>query len=177
MFPAVTNPNQVYAFIAYAHLDGIVGVGYHISGSTSDDTVVPVMQDMASHSVALANSYDFNNSGQAGLIMKYNVTFVISTQDYSLSELSLGSTSSPGLVGTVVSGDRQPVPDYFYADCYNGHFDSYLSANSHTRRRRGDALGHERLEFSGELRGESFAAGVGCDGFAAGYDWRCSLPG
>ena len=28
-FPSVTDPNQVYAFIAYAHLDGIVGVGYH----------------------------------------------------------------------------------------------------------------------------------------------------
>ncbi len=68
------------------------------------------MQNMASHSVALANSYDFNNSGQAGLIMKYNVTCVISTQDYSLSELSLGSTSSPGLVGTVVSGEGNPYP-------------------------------------------------------------------
>lgn len=109
VFPTVKS-DSTYAFIAYARLDGIVGVGYLTSVPTTDETVVPVLQDMKSHSVALANSYDLNNSGSAGYTMKYNVTFVISTQDYQLSELSLGSTSSPGLVGTVTSGVGNPYP-------------------------------------------------------------------
>ena len=110
VFPTVTQPNPIYAFIAYTHLDGIVGVGYTASTPTTDPTVVPIAQDMKTDSVALANSYDLNNSGSAGYPLKYNVTFVISTQDYQLSELSLGSGSSPGLVGTVTSGVSNPVP-------------------------------------------------------------------
>ena len=109
-FSQLYKSDSTYAFIAYARLDGIVGVGYLTSVPTTDETVVPVLQDMKSHSVALANSYDLNNSGSAGYTMKYNVTFVISTQDYQLSELSLGSTSSPGLVGTVTSGVGNPYP-------------------------------------------------------------------
>ena len=59
-FPNVTDPNQVYAFIAYAHLDGIVGVGYHTRDSSTDQYVVPIVQDMGSQPVALAHNYDLN---------------------------------------------------------------------------------------------------------------------
>jgi hypothetical protein len=109
--PNVTDTNQVYAFIAYAHLDGIVGVGYFTHDTTTTDQyVVPIVQDMGSQVVALAHNYDLNNSGSAGFSLKYNATFVISTVDYTLSELSLGSSSSPGLVGTVTSGVGNPYP-------------------------------------------------------------------
>jgi hypothetical protein len=72
--------------------------------------VVPLVQNMGSQTVALANNYDLNNSGPAGSSLKYNATFVISTADYSLSELSLGTSNSPGLVGTVTSGVGNPYP-------------------------------------------------------------------
>ena len=115
------NPNQVYAFIAYAHLDGIVGVGYLTHDtSPTDQYVVPIVQDMGSQAVALANNYDLNNSGPAGSSLKYNATFVISTQDYTLSELSLGSSNSPGLVGTVTSGVGNPYPTISLPTCTTG---------------------------------------------------------
>ena len=120
VFPTVTNPNQIFAFVAYARLDGIVGVGYLTRVSATDQTVVPVVQDMGSNSVALANSYDLNNSGSAGWTMKYNVTFVISSQDYQLSTLSLGSLNSPGLVGTVTSGVGNPYPTISLPTCTTG---------------------------------------------------------
>ena len=65
-FSAVTDPNQVYAFIAYAHMDGLLGVGYHTRVSTTDQYIVPIVQDMASQKIALAHSYDINNTGPQG---------------------------------------------------------------------------------------------------------------
>ena len=34
-FSSVTNSNQVYAFIAYAHLGGVVGIGYFVHSTSS----------------------------------------------------------------------------------------------------------------------------------------------
>lgn len=105
-FSTVTSPNQVYAFIAYVHLSGVVGVGYITRCSSTDQYIVPTVQDMSSQQVALAHSYDFNNSGPEGFSLNYNATFVILKQDYTLSELSLGS-SSPW--GVVTSGSGNPT--------------------------------------------------------------------
>ena len=92
-------------------MDGVVGVGYLTHDThLPDQYVVPIVQDMGSQAVALAHNYDLNNSGPAGSSLQYNATFVISTEDYTLSELSLGSSSSPGLVGTVTSGVGNPYP-------------------------------------------------------------------
>jgi len=109
-FPSVTNPNQVYSFIAYAHSNGIVGVGYHAKASNSDQYIVPILQDFASQNVALAHNYDLNNSNPATLTLKYNATFVILKQDYTLSELSLSSPGDTGVNGTVTSGYNNPFP-------------------------------------------------------------------
>jgi hypothetical protein len=109
-FSNVTNANQVYAFIAYANLDGIEGVGYYTHISSTSQYVVPMLEDMSSHEIVLAHNYDLNDSGPAGFSLKYNATFVISTEDYTLNELSLGSPSSPGIVGTVTSGVGNPYP-------------------------------------------------------------------
>jgi hypothetical protein len=119
-FPSVTDANQTYAFIAYAHLDGVVGVGYHTRVSATDQCVVPIVQSMGSQEVALAHNYDLNNSGPEGSSLKYNATFVISTEDYTLSELSLGNSSSQGVVGTVTSGVGNPSPTIPLPECTTG---------------------------------------------------------
>jgi hypothetical protein len=75
---------------------------------------------MGSQTVALANSLDLNNSSPAELTLKYNATFVISTQDYTLSELSLGSAGNSGLVGTVTSGVNNPYPTISMPTCTTG---------------------------------------------------------
>ncbi|MGD0511054.1 MAG: hypothetical protein ABSA33_04395 [Candidatus Micrarchaeaceae archaeon] len=118
VFPTVTNPTEVYAFIAYARLDGIVGVGYHTRVSESDQYLVPAVQDVGSQTVVLAHNYDLNDSNGATATLKYNATFVISTQDYTLSELSLGSGSKT--YGSVVSGVRNPTENVTLPNCTTG---------------------------------------------------------
>ena len=117
-FPNVTDVNQVYAFIAYAHLDGVVGVGYFTHGSATDQYVVPIVQDMGSQTVVLAHNYDLNYSGQQGSTLKYNATFVISKEDYTLSTLSLVNSSSVGIVGKVYS--HNPPDNIFLPECTTG---------------------------------------------------------
>jgi hypothetical protein len=107
-FSAVTNPNQVYAFIAYAHMDGLLGVGYHTRVSTTDQYIVPIVQDMASQEIALAHNYDINNTGQQGFTLRYNTTFIILKQDFTVSELSLESSSNQS--GIVTAGSGNPYP-------------------------------------------------------------------
>jgi hypothetical protein len=110
-FPSITaDANQVYAFIAYAQLGGVAGIGYFTHDTATDQYVVPIVQDMSPQSVALAHNYDLNNSGPSGFSLKYNSTFVISAEDHVLSELSLDSSSSSSLVGTVTSGVGNPYP-------------------------------------------------------------------
>ncbi|MGA2681005.1 MAG: hypothetical protein ABSF44_04305 [Candidatus Bathyarchaeia archaeon] len=117
-FSTVTDPSEVYAFIAYARLDGVVGVGYHTRTSESDQYLVPVVQDIGSQTIVLAHSYDLNNSNAPTASLKYNATFVISTQDYTLSELSLGSGS--GTYGYIMSGIGNPVENVTLPTCTTG---------------------------------------------------------
>jgi hypothetical protein len=110
-FPSVTNPNQIYAFVAYAHLNGVEGVGYLTSVSESDQYVEPIVTNMTAQQVALTHNYDLNSTGnQPPSMLKYNATFVISTQDYSLTPLSLGNPTNTGTVGTVTSGIGNTYP-------------------------------------------------------------------
>jgi len=120
-FPSITDPNQVYAFIAYAHLDGVVGVGFRTRVSSfTDQSVVPLVEDIASQKIALAHSYDLNNSASNGFSLKYNTTFVIMKQDYTLSELSLDSLNGVGSVGIVNSGVGNPYPTISLPACTTG---------------------------------------------------------
>jgi len=107
-FPSVTDSNQVYAFIACAHLNGVAGIGYFTHCSTTDQYVVPIVQDMSSQRIALANSFDLNSTNPALLSLKYNATFVISKTDYTFSQLLLGISGGPNIVGTVASGAGNP---------------------------------------------------------------------
>ena len=117
-FPQVSNSNQIYAFVAYASLDGVVGVGYHTRVSESDQSIVPILQDMSSQTVVLAHSYDLNNSNAPTASLQYNATFVISTQDNTLTELSLnGSAQSYGLL---TSGKGNPTQNVTLPTCSTG---------------------------------------------------------
>jgi len=107
-FSSVVNPDQVYAFVAYGHLDGLVGVGYHTRDTSTSQYIVPIVENMTSQQVVLAHNYDLNDSNSPQASLNYNATFLISTEDYSLTTLSLGSPTNPGVVGTVTSGVGNP---------------------------------------------------------------------
>ena len=113
-FPDVTNSTQSYAFIAYAHLGGLLGVGFHERVSSTEEYIVPIVEDVAEQKVLIAHKYDLNSSGPAGASLKYNATFVLSAEDYTLREMPL---ASPTTVGTVTSGVGNPyanitIPTY-----------------------------------------------------------------
>jgi len=117
IFPIVTNANQAYAFIAYAHLNGVVGVGYFTRSLTNDQSIIPIVEDAATQRIALAHSYDLNNSGPSSSILNYNSTLLISREDYTLRELSIGSDNSFGIV---TSGGGNPYPSITMPSCTTG---------------------------------------------------------
>lgn len=118
-FPDVTDTTQSYAFIAYAHLGGLLGVGFHERVSSTEpenlrEYIVPLVEDVAEQKVLIAHNYDLNSSDTAGFSLKYNATFVLSAEDFTLREMPL---ASPTTVGTVTSGVGNPfvnitIPTY-----------------------------------------------------------------
>jgi hypothetical protein len=105
------DETQNYAFVAYAHVGGLVGVGFHERVSATDEYVVPMVEDMATQTVLLAHNYDLNASGPAGATLKYNATFVLLSEDYTLRELPLGNPGVPSLVGAITSGAGNPYAE------------------------------------------------------------------
>jgi hypothetical protein len=106
-FQTITDPTQCFAFIAYAHLSGLVGVGYHLHVSSEDQFVVPIVEQLSQQggSIALAHNYDLNSFGPAGASLKYNATFVLLSEGFTLREMSLPDQNT---TGTVFSGVGHP---------------------------------------------------------------------
>ena len=65
---------------------------------------------MSTQRIALANSYDINNTSPSPLSLKYNSTFVISKTDYTLSQLTLDVSNGQNITGTTKSGLGNPYP-------------------------------------------------------------------
>jgi hypothetical protein len=115
-FSGITASDTSYAFIAYAQLGGLVGVGYHQRVSSPTQYVVPFIDDLASRRVLLAHSYDVHYLGPPEAEIKYNATFVLLTEDFTLREMPLEGNET-GKAGKVVYGEGQPygevtIPTY-----------------------------------------------------------------
>ncbi len=108
-FSDVTSDTECYAFIAYARLGGLVGVGYHSRATGTDQYVVPIIDNMLTPSVILAHNYDLNSSGPAGSSLKYNATFVVLTEEFQLRNMTL---DSPNREGTLTSGVANPYVNF-----------------------------------------------------------------
>ncbi len=95
------NPNLTYAFVAYAYLDGITGIGYYEPSPVGTQSIVPFLDRLSTQNVILADSDDvFNTSANANPLY-YNTTFILESQNYAIQETLLGS-SNP--YGSVTSG-------------------------------------------------------------------------
>ncbi|MEM2293406.1 MAG: hypothetical protein QXX41_09035 [Nitrososphaerota archaeon] len=80
------NARESYAFIAYACLGGIVGVGYH-QRIIAESHVIPLVENVAEGHVILAHSVDILGVGASPV--NYTATFIILNQDFSLSQVIL----------------------------------------------------------------------------------------
>jgi len=81
-----------YALIAYAHLGGLVGVGYHERVSSEDAYVVPFVDNLSEGRILMTHSYDIEYAIPPSAELKYNATFVYLAEDFSLREMPLDNS-------------------------------------------------------------------------------------
>jgi len=113
-FPAFDGTKNSYVLIAYAHLSGLVGVGYHEHVTQDASYVIPFISDFEKREIVIAHSYDVHGKGDSAEIA-YNATFVLLTEDFTLREMPL--ENSTGKVNKINSGWGKPyytinVPTY-----------------------------------------------------------------
>jgi hypothetical protein len=114
-FADVTDEQVPYAFIAYAHLSGLVGVGYHERVSSDKQYIIPFIDNLEERRVLIAHSYDVQYFGPPSAELTYNATFVLLTEDFTLREMPMENDT--GKVGKVVYGEGNPygvvtIPTY-----------------------------------------------------------------
>jgi hypothetical protein len=99
--PDVDN-NTAYAFIAYAHMSGLVGIGYHERVTGSKQYVLPLIDSFEDRRVLLVHSYNVHDYGPPESSVFFNATFVLLTEDFTLREMPM--ENSTGKLGKVVYG-------------------------------------------------------------------------
>jgi hypothetical protein len=112
-FPEVDDAGICYAFIAYAELSGLIGVGYHERANSGPQYIIPFIDDLEARRVLIAHSYDVHYFGPPEAELSYNATFVLINEDFTLREMPLGE----GNVGKVNYGEGKPyknvtIPTY-----------------------------------------------------------------
>lgn len=113
-FHGVTSTDS-YALVAYAHLSGLIGIGYHERVTSDKRYVLPLIDSFADRRVILAHSYDVHNFGPPESAVFYNATFVLLTEDFTLREMPM--ENSTGKTDKVNYGNGQPyktvtIPTY-----------------------------------------------------------------
>jgi hypothetical protein len=103
VFNDVTDANLSYALIAYVHLGGLVGVGYHERVSSEDEYVVPFVDNLSEGKILIAHNYDIEYDDPPSAEVKYNASFVYLAEDFKLREMSLENS-----YGHINSGDGSP---------------------------------------------------------------------
>jgi hypothetical protein len=111
-FPLGIDENLTYAFVAYAHLGGLVGMGYYEHVSSQNQHVIPLVDDLSEGKVILAHSNDVPYTAGSVDSLKYNATFVFLNEDFQLQEVPLENsydtvTSSAGYPYGIIT-----VPNY-----------------------------------------------------------------
>lgn len=108
-FPEFNPSKESYALIVYAHLAGLVGVGYHERVRYSENYVVPFISDFETCQIMLAHSWDVHGGDHPAEI-SYNTTFVLLSEDFVLREMPLDNSTGM-IVGNLNYGQS---PNHAY---------------------------------------------------------------
>jgi hypothetical protein len=107
------DENLTYAFVAYAHVGGLAGVGFYEHASSGSQQLIPFVDSLSTQKVILAHSYDVPYTA-VGLPdnLAYNATFVFFNEDFEFQEMQLANST-----GDVKSGSGYPfgvitIPNY-----------------------------------------------------------------
>jgi hypothetical protein len=110
-FNEVTNPNLCYSFIAYAHLGGLVGVGYHERVTMEDEYIIPLVQNITDGTVLIAHNFDIQSSDPPSSEVKYNASFVFLAEDFTLRQMALENSAWHVNSGNGFSYEEVTLPD------------------------------------------------------------------
>ncbi|MBN1358233.1 hypothetical protein JW988_05640 [Candidatus Bathyarchaeota archaeon] len=102
-FVEVTKSSSSYSFIAYVHIGGLVGVGYHERVSGEEAYIIPLVDDVSEGRILIAHSFDIDYYDPPSSEVKYNATLVYLADDFTLREMPLENS-----YGHVNSGEGSP---------------------------------------------------------------------
>jgi len=102
-FADVKSNTSTYALIAYVHVGGLVGVGYHERVSSQGEYVIPLVDNLSEGRILIAHSFDIESSDPESSEVKYNATLVYLTEDFTLREMPLENS-----YGHINSGEGFP---------------------------------------------------------------------
>jgi hypothetical protein len=89
-FSEVDDEELCYSLVVYAHLGGLVGVGYcHRVSDENHEYVIPFVDNISEGRIILAHSYDVQVFPPPVAEINYNVTFVYSAKDFTFREMPL----------------------------------------------------------------------------------------
>lgn len=93
-----------HAFLAYAHLQGLTGMGYYMHELENENSVVPFVSNFETGEVLLAHSWDVHGGDNPALV-HYNATFVVLNEDFRLGNMTLQNET---MVGRLTHGLGNP---------------------------------------------------------------------
>jgi hypothetical protein len=93
-FNVIVDDNLVYAFVAYAHLGGLCGVGYYEHNSDQSQYIIPFVDSLSAGTILLAHSSDIpNTDAPPGKTLHYNAIFVFANDNFDLQTALLDDST------------------------------------------------------------------------------------
>ena len=90
-FPGFNASQTSYAIVVYARSSGLVGAGDYENVLYNDSYPIPFIGDFSNGSLLLANSVDVYGGNNDTI--RYNATFVLLSQDFTLREMPLSNVT------------------------------------------------------------------------------------
>jgi hypothetical protein len=90
-----------YGIIVYAHISGLIGVGYHQRVTGYTKYIIPFVESFEEGRVILAHSYDVHYFGPPESAVFFNATFLHLSEDFTLREVE----NYKGRIGKVNYGN------------------------------------------------------------------------
>jgi len=102
-FPTIDGSKYAYSIIVYAHVGGLVGVGYYSYVTLQKNHIIPFVEDFEEGRVILAHSWDVHSFPPPVGALHYNATFLLLTEEFELRPVQIANSS-----GLVNYGEGKP---------------------------------------------------------------------
>ncbi len=94
------DEDDSYAFIVYARMGGLVGMGFHQRTNDHGQYVVPFIDSFEDGKVLLAHSYNVHVDPNPEAAVFYNATYVLLTEDFTLREMPVTTDGNKVVYGS-----------------------------------------------------------------------------